>query len=215
MTTLWNILETTRTLPVVVLEDATSAVPVAEALIEGGLPLIEITLRTPTALEAIRSVAAEVPQICVGAGTVLDASQVDDAVDAGASFIVSPGLSESVVSRASERNIPVIPGVSTASDIQRALELGFTRMKFFPANVAGGPPAVKAFASPFGEAVFIPTGGISQSTAADYLTLPNVLAVGGSWVVNPESVRRHEFGRITEAARTAVSQANQLNASAE
>lgn len=215
MTTLWSILRTTRTLPVVVLEDVANAVPVAEALVKGGLPLIEITLRTPTALEAIRAVTAEVPRICVGAGTVLNASQVDDAVDAGATFIVSPGLSESVVARASERNVTVIPGVSTASDIQRALELGITRMKFFPANIAGGPSAVKAFGSPFSDAMFIPTGGIAQNTAADYLTLPNVLAVGGSWVVSPERVRRHEFDQVTETARTAVSQADQLNRSAE
>lgn len=202
---LWTTLERTGTLPVVILDEAYAAVPVAQALRAGGLPIIEITLRTPAALDAIRAVAETVPDMHLGAGTVLNATQVDEAADAGATFIVSPGLSEEVVQRAVERGLTAIPGVSTATDIQQALALGCSRVKLFPAAMSGGPDAVKAFASPFPDVTFVPTGGISQDSAGHYLELPNVLAVGGSWVVDRAAVAAGDFTHIEAAARAAVS----------
>lgn len=201
---LWEVLERTRTLPVVVLDDAAAAVPVAEALVAGGVPIIEVTLRTPVAMEAIRAISEAVPDIHLGAGTVLTTDQVDAAVDAGATFLVSPGLSAEVLARAAERGVVAIPGVATASEIQQALSLGHTRMKFFPAATSGGAAAVKAFASPFQAATFVPTGGITAETAASYLELSNVLAVGGSWIVDRGAVAAGEFHRIEAAAVAAV-----------
>lgn len=203
-TTLRATLAATGHLPVAVLDSADDAVSVAGELVAGGLPLIEITLRTPASLDAIRAVAAAVPGICLGAGTVLTAEQVDTAVAAGAAFIVSPGLSPAVLRRAEERGVPAVPGVSTASEVQRALELGHDLLKFFPAAAAGGPMLLKAFAAPFPSAMFIPTGGITPDTAADYLDLPNVTAVGGSWFVDRRAVSEGRVDGVTTAVREAL-----------
>lgn len=168
--------------PVLVVEDAADAGPIAEALVAGGLPLLEVTLRTPAALEVIREMAA-VPGAVVGAGTVVSPSQLEAAVAAGSRFIVSPGLTEEVARAAIAMKIPFLPGVASASDMMRGLALGLDRFKFFPAVPAGGLPLLSALAAPFPDVRFCPTGGIREETAADWLSHPAVLAVGGSWLV--------------------------------
>lgn len=196
----WSLLDRTKILPVVVLEDSDTAVPVARALAAGGVPLVEITLRTPAAADAIRAIADSCSAVCVGAGTVLSAQDVDRAADAGANFLVSPGLSEEIVAQALERQVPLFPGVATATEIQAAQGLGFTHLKFFPAGPSGGPEALRALKGPFPDVRFIPTGGVTRENAPDYLKTGNVLAVGGTWIVPGESVRRSDFGTIEELA---------------
>jgi 2-dehydro-3-deoxyphosphogluconate aldolase/(4S)-4-hydroxy-2-oxoglutarate aldolase len=198
---IWSLLDRTKVLPVVVLEDSDTAVPVAKALVAGGVPIAEITLRTPAATDAIHDIVDSCPEVCVGAGTVLSAHDVDRAADAGASFLVSPGLSEEVIARALERQVPLIPGVATATEIQRAQGLGFTHLKFFPAEPSGGPKALRAFKGPFPCVNFIPTGGVTKENASHYLKTGNVLAVGGTWIVPSEIVGRGDFGSIAEVAR--------------
>jgi 2-dehydro-3-deoxyphosphogluconate aldolase/(4S)-4-hydroxy-2-oxoglutarate aldolase len=168
--------------PVVVLDDASFAPDLADALHAGGIPTAEITLRTPAALDAIRAVAGR-SGFAVGAGTVTTVAQVEAAVDAGATYLVSPGFDDAVVERAAELGIPFIPGVATATEIQRAVAAGCDRLKLFPAGVAGGPTALKAFAGPFPDVRFLPSGGVSAANAGEYLTLGNVFAVSGSWMV--------------------------------
>lgn len=169
-------------IPVLVIDDASHAVAIAEALVAGGLPALEVTLRTPAALEVIRAMAS-VEGAVVGAGTVLNARDLDAAMTAGARFIVSPGLTAPLAQAASAARIPFLPGIATAADIMRGLDLGLTRFKFFPAVAAGGLPALKALAAPFGQVRFCPTGGITQATAAEWLAVPAVTCVGGSWLV--------------------------------
>ncbi|SFL98627.1 2-keto-3-deoxy-phosphogluconate aldolase [Streptomyces pini] len=194
-------------LPVVVLDggaDPAEAVPLARALVAGGLRGVEITLRTADALEAVRRVAAEVPRAVVGAGTVLTARQAVAARDAGARFLVSPGWTDRLLTAAREAGLPLLPGVSTASEVMALLERGVEEMKFFPARAAGGPAYLQALASPLPRARFCPTGGIGQGSAADYLALPNVPCVGGSWMLPPEAVRARDWGRIERLAREAA-----------
>ncbi|MFP8941193.1 bifunctional 4-hydroxy-2-oxoglutarate aldolase/2-dehydro-3-deoxy-phosphogluconate aldolase [Streptomyces fenghuangensis] len=194
-------------LPVVVLDggaDPAEAVPLARALVAGGLRAVEITLRTTGALEAVRRVAAEVPRAVVGAGTVLAPEQAAAARDAGARFLVSPGWTDRLLVAAREAGVPLLPGVSTASEVMALLERGVTEMKFFPARAAGGPAYLKALASPLPRARFCPTGGIGPDSAADYLALPNVCCVGGSWMLPPEAVRTRDWGRIERLAREAA-----------
>ena len=169
-------------IPVLVIEDAASARPVAEALVAGGLPVLEVTLRTPAALEVIREMA-RVPGAVVGAGTVLNERDLDAAIGAGAQFIVSPGLTEPLGRAAIARGIPFLPGVANAGDIMRGLDLGLNRFKFFPAEASGGIKALQALAGPFGDVRFCPTGGITLETAPQWLAEPAVLCVGGSWIV--------------------------------
>ena len=171
-----------RIVPVVVINHAERAPALGEALVAGGLAVAEVTFRTPAAPDAIRRLAAN-PNLLVGAGTVLTAGQVDQAVDAGARFIVSPGFSAPVVKRALHHELPVFPGAVTPTEIMAALDHGLTTLKFFPANVYGGVAALKALAAPFPQVRFIPTGGVSTSNLADYLQLASVAAVGGSWMV--------------------------------
>jgi 2-dehydro-3-deoxyphosphogluconate aldolase/(4S)-4-hydroxy-2-oxoglutarate aldolase len=192
--------------PVVVLDEASAADPLAEALVAGGLPVAEITFRTSAALEAIRRMAAR-KDVAVGAGTVLTPGQVDEAVDAGASFIVSPGLSEEVILRAERRRVPVIPGAVTASEVQRAYALGLRTVKFFPAATAGGAAAIAALSKPFGDMRFLPTGGIGPDNLADYLTLSSVAAVGGSWMVPRHTIAAGDFQTIRRLVDTAAAQA--------
>jgi 2-dehydro-3-deoxyphosphogluconate aldolase / (4S)-4-hydroxy-2-oxoglutarate aldolase len=196
----------TRIVPVVVLTDAADAAPLAEALVAGGLPVAEVTFRTPAAADAIRAMSAH-PGMIVGAGTVVRPEQVDEAADAGAGFVVSPGLSVAVVERARARGLLVIPGAVTPTEIMAALDLGLTTLKFFPAKTYGGVSALKALGAPFRGIRFIPTGGVSATNLADYLSLRNVVAVGGSWMVDPALVRRGDFAAVQALAADAVAAA--------
>ncbi len=169
-------------IPVLVVEDAAHAVPIAKALVAGGLPVLEVTMRTAAALDVIREMK-QVEGAVVGAGTVLNPADLDAALEAGSEFIVSPGLTEPLGKAAVASGIPFLPGTANASDVMRGLDLGLTRFKFFPAAASGGIPALKAISAPFGMARFCPTGGITQETASDWLALDAVLCVGGSWLV--------------------------------
>lgn len=175
------IMRTAPVIPVIVIEDEAHAVPLAEALVAGGLRVLEVTLRTPAALGAIRAMK-QVPGAIVGAGTVTSISDLNKAIDAGAEFAVSPGLSKQVCKWAIDNSLPILPGVANASDIMAGLEMGLTHFKFFPAMAAGGLPALKALAAPFGQCRFCPTGGISLENAPEWLAFDPVLCVGGSWV---------------------------------
>jgi len=186
-------------IPVLVVEDAAHAAPVAEALVKGGLPVLEVTLRTPAALDTIREMT-QVEGAVVGAGTVLNPKDLDAALEAGSEFIVSPGLTEPLGKAAVASGIPFLPGTASAGDIMRGLDLGLTRFKFFPAQASGGIAALKSIAAPFGMARFCPTGGITQATAADWLALEAVLCVGGSWLV-PKGPP--DMAAIERAARAA------------
>ena len=187
-------------IPVLVLEDGIDPVALAEALVEGGLPVIEVTLRTPNALSAMRSMA-RVEGAIVGVGTVLNEAMLGIAIDAGARFIVSPGLTDPLARAALASGIPFLPGVATAGDIMRGLDHGLKRFKFFPAEAAGGLPALKALAGPFGDIRFCPTGGIREDTTSDWLAHPSVLCVGGSWVVGKGAP---DLEAIEAAARAAA-----------
>lgn len=194
-------------LPVVVLEDGADpgdAVAAARALVAGGLRTVEITLRTPGAVETLRRVVAEVPEAVVGAGTVLDPGQVAAAGKAGARFLVSPGWTERLLEAARASGVPFLPGVSTVSEAMALLERGVTEMKFFPARAAGGPAYLASLASPLPRVRFCPTGGIGPDTAEDYLALPNVACVGGSWMLPPDAVRARDRARIERLAREAA-----------
>ncbi|MET9294250.1 bifunctional 4-hydroxy-2-oxoglutarate aldolase/2-dehydro-3-deoxy-phosphogluconate aldolase [Streptomyces sp. NPDC003077] len=199
-----SLLELAPVIPVVVLDDAADAVPLARALVSGGLPAIEITLRTPAALDAIRAVADEVPDAVVGAGTVLSAGQVTEAVAAGARFLVSPGWSPALLAAMRASGVPFLPGVSTVSEVVTLLEAGITEMKFFPAEAAGGTAYLKSLASPLPRARFCPTGGIGAASAPDYLALPNVGCVGGTWMLPADALRAKDWKRVEELAREAA-----------
>jgi 2-dehydro-3-deoxyphosphogluconate aldolase/(4S)-4-hydroxy-2-oxoglutarate aldolase len=177
-----EIMRTAPVIPVLVIHEAAYARPVAEALVKGGLPVIEVTLRSASALDAIREMK-RVPGAIVGAGTVLDEHGLDDALAAGSEFIVSPGLTDRLGKAAIACGVPFLPGIASAGDIMRGFDMGFTHFKFFPAVSSGGVPALKSLAAPFRTARFCPTGGVTQETAADWLSIPEVLCVGGSWLV--------------------------------
>lgn len=195
-----------RIIPVVVLHDASKAPALADALVAGNLPVAEVTLRTPAGLDSIRAIAGR-DDILVGAGTVTTPEQVDAVADAGAKFIVSPGFSSAVVERAQQRGVPVVPGCVTPSEIMAALEAGLTTVKFFPASTYGGAKAIKALAAPFGGVSFVPTGGVSTDNLAEYLSLPFVPAVGGSWMVPADLVDAGDFETITHLSTQAVAAA--------
>ena len=194
-----DIMRVAPVIPVLVIEEGLDAVALAEALVAGGLPVIEVTLRTPGALAAMCAMAS-VEGAVVGAGTVLDERMLDSALDAGARFVISPGLSDPLASAALARSIPFLPGVATASDILRGLDHGLKHFKFFPAEAAGGLPALKALAGPFGDLCFCPTGGIREDTASQWLAHPSVLCVGGSWIL-PAGER--DMAAVTARARAA------------
>ena len=196
-------LRAARLVPVVVLDDAADADALAGALVEGGLPVAEVTFRTAAAQDSIRAMAAR-GDILVGAGTVLTPEQVDQAVAAGARFVVSPGLSRAVVERCGEHGVLALPGAVTATEVQAALELGLTTVKFFPAGTSGGPGAIKALAAPFGGVAFVPTGGVGPGNLADYLAVPAVAAVGGSWMVPRDRVKAGDFAGIRTLCAEAV-----------
>lgn len=190
--------------PVVVLDDEKDAKPLAKALCDGGLPCAEVTFRTKAAEESIRIMAKEYPQMLVGAGTVLTIEQVDRAIEAGAKFIVSPGLNPKIVSYCMEKGIPVTPGCQTPSDIEKALELGLDVIKFFPAEPAGGLPMIKALAAPYTDVMFMPTGGINPKNVVDYLKFDRILACGGSWMVKGDLVKEGKFDEITALVKEAA-----------
>jgi 2-dehydro-3-deoxyphosphogluconate aldolase/(4S)-4-hydroxy-2-oxoglutarate aldolase len=190
--------------PVIVIDDAKSAVPLARALVAGGLKAIEITLRTPAALDAIRAVAEEVEGGVAGAGTVLDAKQWEAAVKAGAKFVVSPGAGPSLLDAADQSDVPLLPGAVTASEVMHLRDRGYSVLKFFPAEQAGGAAYLNALASPLSGISFCPTGGISLKNARDYLSLPNVVCVGGSWVAPKQMVAEGNWEGITKLAAEAA-----------
>jgi 2-dehydro-3-deoxyphosphogluconate aldolase/(4S)-4-hydroxy-2-oxoglutarate aldolase len=195
--------------PVVVIDEVRQAKPLASALAAGGLPVAEVTMRTPCAAQAIAAMA-ETGQVLVGAGTVLTPAQVDAAVEAGAQFIVSPGLSLPVVEQCRARAVACLPGAVTATEIQAALEQGLSTLKFFPASTSGGPQAIAAFAGPFSQVAFVPTGGIGPANLADYLSLPNVRAAGGSWMVPRDALAAGNINLIADLAAEALAQAGTL-----
>ncbi|MEU3931448.1 bifunctional 4-hydroxy-2-oxoglutarate aldolase/2-dehydro-3-deoxy-phosphogluconate aldolase [Streptomyces sp. NPDC029044] len=190
--------------PVVVVEDVGDAVPLARALVAGGLPAIEVTLRTPSALDAIREIAREVPGAVVGAGTVIRPGQVAEAVAVGARFLVSPGWTDVLLEAMRASGVPFLPGVSTASEVVALLERGVREMKFFPAQAAGGTAYLKSLSGPLPQARFCPTGGIGPDSAPDYLALSNVGCVGGSWMLPPDAVAARDWGRVEALAREAA-----------
>ena len=190
-------------IPVLVIDDAATAVPLAEALVEGGLPVLEVTLRTPAALEAMRAMA-DVKGAVVGVGTALDGDDLRRARDAGARFAVSPGYTEALGRVAREIGLPLLPGIATSADIMRARDGGYTALKFFPASQAGGPAMLKALGGPFADAVFCPTGGVSAESAPEWLALDNVLCVGGSWVAPKDLVRAKDREGIRKLAAEAA-----------
>ncbi len=192
-----------RVLPVIVIDEPSVAGPLADALMAGGIRHAEVTLRTSGAVDSIRAMA-KVPGMLVGAGTVTNADQVDQVVDAGARFVVSPGLSERVVRRCQERGVAVVPGVITATEVMAARDLGLSELKFFPAEASGGALAVGALAGPFPDVTFVPTGGIGLGNVKRYLCLPNVAAVGGSWITPRELQAVRDFAGITRLAAQAT-----------
>ena len=199
-----SLLSLAPVVPVVVLHDLAHAVPVARALVEGGLPVIELTLRTPVALDAIAAIAAEVPDIVVGAGTVVTPRQVAQARDAGAEFLVSPGCTPTLLREMVGCGLPFLPGTATVSEAMTVLEAGLTEMKFFPAEASGGAAYLASIASPLPAARFCPTGGITATTASSYLSLPNVGCVGGSWLTPKDALAEGAWDRVTALAREAA-----------
>ncbi|WP_432042497.1 bifunctional 4-hydroxy-2-oxoglutarate aldolase/2-dehydro-3-deoxy-phosphogluconate aldolase [Streptomyces cadmiisoli] len=199
-----SVLDLAPVVPVVVVQDVADAVPLARALVAGGLPAIEVTLRTPAAPEAIRAIADQVPDAVVGAGTVITPAQVTESVAAGARFLVSPGWTDALLEAMRACGLPFLPGVSTTSEVVALLERGVREMKFFPAQAAGGTAYLRSLAGPLPQARFCPTGGIGLGSAPEYLALPNVGCVGGSWMVPPDAVAAGDWSRIEELAREAA-----------
>jgi len=197
-------LQAVPVIPVIVLQRSADAVPVADALIEGGIPIFEITLRTEAGLPSIEEVAKKFPDALTGAGTVLNESQARQAIDAGSRFIVSPGWDEGVIEIAQAAGIPVVPGVATAGEAQRAYNHGLRLLKLFPAGIAGGIPMLKALSSVFSEIGFVPTGGVSAKNLADFLAVPNVRAVGGSWLTPAKAIADGHFEEITRLSVEAL-----------
>ena len=197
-----------RILPVIVIDDPEDAVPLADALAGGGLPCAEVTLRTPRAMEALRRIAAEMPDMLVGAGTVLTPAQAAEARGAGARFVVAPGFSPAVVEYCQSVDLPVFPGVCTPTEVEMALGMGLAVLKFFPAEPIGGLAYLKAIAAPYTTVSFMPTGGIGPSNLASYLAWPRIVACGGSWMAPNEWIAAKQFGRIRETTRDAVAIAN-------
>lgn len=199
-----SVLDAVPVMPVVVIDDLATAVPVAKALVAGGLPAIELTLRTPVALEALRAIAAEVPDILLGAGTITTPAQAAAAVAAGARFLVSPGLTPDLLAAMLDTGVPFLPGTSTVSEVMAVLEAGLTEMKFFPAEAAGGTPYLKSVAGPLPQARFCPTGGITPASAPTYLSLPNVGCVGGTWITSAAAMAARDWEQISKLAAEAA-----------
>ncbi|MBT0586558.1 bifunctional 4-hydroxy-2-oxoglutarate aldolase/2-dehydro-3-deoxy-phosphogluconate aldolase [Alteromonas oceanisediminis] len=194
--------------PVLVIHDVAHAVPLAKALMKGGIQVLEVTLRTSAALEVIRKIADEVPDAIIGAGTVTNAQQLKDVTEAGAKFAISPGMTAELLMAGTQGSIPLIPGISSISDLMKAKDAGYSYLKFFPAEASGGIKAIKSIGGPFPDVTFCPTGGISPSNYLEYLALPNVACVGGSWLAPDDAIANGDWDKITQLAKDAVSQAS-------
>ncbi|MEJ8599893.1 bifunctional 4-hydroxy-2-oxoglutarate aldolase/2-dehydro-3-deoxy-phosphogluconate aldolase [Helicobacter pylori] len=199
-----EILQISPIVPVVVVESIKDAVPLAQSLIEGGIPIIEVTLRSSCALEAIELIAKNVPKMRVGAGTILNPAQLEQAQNRGAEFLISPGLTIKLLEHAKKKDMPLIPGVSSSSEVMQALELGYSALKFFPAEYCGGVKLLNAFNGPFKGVKFCPTGGISADNMRSYLDLENVLCVGGSWLTPKNLIQNKEWDKITGICKRAL-----------
>ncbi|GAA8249794.1 bifunctional 4-hydroxy-2-oxoglutarate aldolase/2-dehydro-3-deoxy-phosphogluconate aldolase [Helicobacter pylori] len=199
-----EVLQISPIVPVVVVEDIKDAVPLAQSLIEGGIPIIEVTLRSSCALEAIELIAKNVPKMRVGAGTILNLTQLEQAQNRGAEFLISPGLTIKLLEHAKKKDMPLIPGASSSSEVMQALELGYSALKFFPAEYCGGVKLLNAFNGPFKGVKFCPTGGISADNMRSYLDLENVLCVGGSWLTPKDLIQNKEWDKITEICKRAL-----------
>ena len=199
-----SLLSRVPVVPVVVVDDLAHAVPVARALVAGGLPVIELTLRTPVALDAIRAIASEVPEILIGAGTIVTPGQAKEARDAGAQFLVSPGSTPTLLGAMADTGLPFLPGTATVSEVLAVLEAGYTELKFFPAEASGGAAFLKSIAAPVPAARFCPTGGITAASAASYLALPNVGCVGGSWLTPADALATGDWDRVARLASEAA-----------
>ncbi|MGN8462993.1 bifunctional 4-hydroxy-2-oxoglutarate aldolase/2-dehydro-3-deoxy-phosphogluconate aldolase [Helicobacter pylori] len=199
-----EVLQISPIVPVVVIEDIKDAVPLAQSLIEGGIQIIEVTLRSSCALEAIELIAKNVPKMRVGAGTILNPTQLEQAQNRGAEFLISPGLTIKLLEHAKKKDMPLIPGVSSSSEVMQALELGYSALKFFPAEYCGGVKLLNAFNGPFKGVKFCPTGGISADNMHSYLNLENVLCVGGSWLTPKNLIQNKEWDKITEICKRSL-----------
>ncbi|GAA8823525.1 bifunctional 4-hydroxy-2-oxoglutarate aldolase/2-dehydro-3-deoxy-phosphogluconate aldolase [Helicobacter pylori] len=199
-----EVLQISPIVPVVVIENIKDAVPLAQSLIEGGIQIIEVTLRSSCALEAIELIAKNVPKMRVGAGTILNPAQLEQAQNRGAEFLISPGLTIKLLEYAKKKDMPLIPGVSSSSEVMQALELGYSALKFFPAEYCGGVKLLNAFNGPFKGVKFCPTGGISADNMRSYLNLENVLCVGGSWLTPKNLIQNKEWDRITEICKRSL-----------
>ncbi|WRA66130.1 bifunctional 4-hydroxy-2-oxoglutarate aldolase/2-dehydro-3-deoxy-phosphogluconate aldolase [Helicobacter pylori] len=199
-----EVLQISPIVPVVVIENIKDAVPLAQSLIEGGIPIIEVTLRSSCALEAIELIAKNVPKMHVGAGTILNLTQLEQAQNRGAEFLISPGLTIKLLEHAKKKDMPLIPGVSSSSEVMQALEWGYSALKFFPAEYCGGVKLLNAFNGPFKGVKFCPTGGISADNMRSYLNLENVLCVGGGWLTPKDLIQNKEWDKITEICKRAL-----------
>ena len=214
MTTKWKyspeeIFAAGPVVPVLVINDVEKAVPLAKALMEGGIKVLEVTLRTPAAIDVIKRIAEEVPDSLIGAGTVTNAQQLKAVVEAGAKFAISPGMTADLLKAGMDAEIPLIPGISSTSDLMKGKDAGYTHMKFFPAEASGGVKAIKSISGPFPDVTFCPTGGIGPNNYNDYLALNNVKCVGGSWLAPDDAIEAGDRARITQLAKEAVAGANQ------
>ncbi|GAA7852455.1 bifunctional 4-hydroxy-2-oxoglutarate aldolase/2-dehydro-3-deoxy-phosphogluconate aldolase [Helicobacter pylori] len=199
-----EVLQISPIVPVVVIEDIKDAVPLAQSLVEGGIQIIEVTLRSSCALEAIELIAKNVPKMRVGTGTILNPTQLEQAQNRGAEFLISPGLTIKLLEHAKKKDMPLIPGVSSSSEVMQALELGYNALKFFPAEYCGGVKLLNAFNGPFKGVKFCPTGGISADNMHSYLNLENVLCVGGSWLTPKNLIQNKEWDKITEICKRSL-----------
>ncbi|WQZ45370.1 bifunctional 4-hydroxy-2-oxoglutarate aldolase/2-dehydro-3-deoxy-phosphogluconate aldolase [Helicobacter pylori] len=199
-----EVLQISPIVPVVVIEDIKDAVPLVQSLVEGGIQIIEVTLRSSCALEAIELIAKNVPKMRVGAGTILNPTQLEQAQNRGAEFLISPGLTIKLLEYAKKKDMPLIPGVSSSSEVMQALELGYSALKFFPAEYCGGVKLLNAFNGPFKGVKFCPTGGISADNMHSYLNLENVLCVGGSWLTPKNLIQNKEWDKITEICKRSL-----------
>lgn len=208
MTTKWKyspeeIFAAGPVVPVLVINDVEKAVPLAKALMEGGIKVLEVTLRTPAAIDVIKRIAQEVPDSLIGAGTVTNAQQLKAVVEAGAKFAISPGMTADLLKAGMDSEIPLIPGISSTSDLMKGKDAGYTHMKFFPAEASGGVKAIKSISGPFPDVTFCPTGGIGPNNYNDYLALNNVKCVGGSWLAPDDAIESGDWARITQLAKEA------------
>lgn len=209
-TAISEVLKRTPVVPLVQADDPQTAVKISRALAEGGLTVVEVVFRTDAALECLSAVAAELPQVIAGAGTVLNAKQAEQAIKAGAKFVVSPGLDTDSVKLCQSQAIPIYPGTMTPSEVMAAVNLGLSELKFFPASLAGGIPMLKALASVFRGVRFMPTGGVSIGNLAEFLAVPSVLACGGSWLTPADAIKSGNYAEITRLAAEAVAIAKQV-----